>query len=121
MAQSMVFASRLPLKLWEDAAEYAAFILNRIIFGSICSVSRDPRTGSLKQRSAIGVIIGKFLAIEDQAAPPVTSSETVAKKIVEDKRKAKKHGREMHIARVQGQDAQKKSYFRRNRYKIQVL
>ncbi|CAH0480170.1 unnamed protein product [Peronospora belbahrii] len=58
MAQSMVFASRLPLKLWEDAVEYAAFILNRIIFGSICSVSRDPRTGSLKQRSAIGVIIG---------------------------------------------------------------
>ncbi|CAH0521387.1 unnamed protein product [Peronospora belbahrii] len=105
----------------EILTNYTHDLRDIVIFGSICSVSRDPRTGSLKQRSAIGVIIGKFLAIEDQAAPPVTSSETVAKKIVEDKRKAKKHGREMHIARVQGQDAQKKSYFRRNRYKIQVL
>ncbi|CAH0522090.1 unnamed protein product [Peronospora belbahrii] len=83
MARSMVFVSRLPLGFWGDAVEYAAYILNRIptrankertsaieiltkhapniwyivVFGSICSVYRDPRKDSLKQRSAVGVII----------------------------------------------------------------
>ena len=84
MARSMIVACRLPLKFWGDAVEYAAYILNRsptranearaspiqiltnhapdlrkiVVFGSICSVYRDPRKDSLKQRSVVGVIIG---------------------------------------------------------------
>uniref|UniRef100_A0AAV1VCP9 Integrase catalytic domain-containing protein n=1 Tax=Peronospora matthiolae TaxID=2874970 RepID=A0AAV1VCP9_9STRA len=85
MARSMIFASRLPLKFWGYAVEYAAYIFNRsptsvnakraspievltkqvpdlrdiVAFGSICSVYRDPGKNSLAQRVEVGVIIGR--------------------------------------------------------------
>ncbi|CAI5724630.1 unnamed protein product [Hyaloperonospora brassicae] len=84
MARSMIFASRLPLSFWRDAVEYAAFVLNRIpnsantrrasplqmltkqtpdlreivAFRSVCTVYRDPRKISLKQRAQLGAIVG---------------------------------------------------------------
>ena len=77
MARSMIFASRLPLSFWGDAVEYASYILNRsptsaneeraspmeiltkrapdlrdiVVFGSVCSVYRDPRKNSGKKVS----------------------------------------------------------------------
>uniref|UniRef100_A0AAV1VBX8 Integrase catalytic domain-containing protein n=1 Tax=Peronospora matthiolae TaxID=2874970 RepID=A0AAV1VBX8_9STRA len=85
MARSMIFANRLPLYFWGDAVEYAAFVLNRsptsanarrasplqmltkqtpdlreiVAFGSICTVYRDPRKNSLKQRAQVRVIVGR--------------------------------------------------------------
>ena len=85
MARSMIFASRLPLSFWGDTVKYAAFVLNRsptsanarrssplqmltkqttdlseiVAFGSICTVNRDPRKNSLKQRAQVGAIVGR--------------------------------------------------------------
>ncbi|GAB9471215.1 unnamed protein product, partial [Globisporangium polare] len=85
MARCMIFACGLPLYFWGDAVEYAAFILNRsptranekraspfevltkqvpdvskiVAFGSVCTVYRDPRKNSLKQRAQVGLIVGK--------------------------------------------------------------
>ena len=85
MARSMIFASRLPLTFWGDAVEYAAYILNRsptssnlrrasplqvltkvspdlrniVVFGSSCTVYRDPRKNSLAQRAQVGIIVGR--------------------------------------------------------------
>ncbi|GAB9476474.1 unnamed protein product [Globisporangium polare] len=76
MARCMIFACGLPLYVWGDTVEYAAFILNRsptranakrastfevstkqvpdmleiVAFGSICTVYRDPRKNSLQQQ-----------------------------------------------------------------------
>ena len=85
MDRSMIFASRLPLTFWGDAVEYAAYILNRsptssnlrrasplqvltkvspdlrniVVFGSSCTVYRDPRKNSLAQRAQVGIIVGR--------------------------------------------------------------
>ncbi|CAI5736693.1 unnamed protein product [Peronospora farinosa] len=85
MARSMIFASRLPLTFWGDAVEYAVYILNRsptsanlrrasplqlltkvapdlrdvVVFGSTCTVYRDPRKNSLAQRAQVGIIVGR--------------------------------------------------------------
>uniref|UniRef100_A0AAV1TEW2 Integrase catalytic domain-containing protein n=1 Tax=Peronospora matthiolae TaxID=2874970 RepID=A0AAV1TEW2_9STRA len=85
MARSIIFASHLPLTFWGDAVEYAAYILNRsptsanlqraspiqvltkvvpdlrniVVFGSSCTVYRDPRKNSLAQRSKVGIIVGR--------------------------------------------------------------
>ncbi|CAI5734969.1 unnamed protein product [Hyaloperonospora brassicae] len=84
MARSMIFASRLPLSFQGDAVEYAAFVLNRsptsanerrasplqmltkhtpnpreiVAFGSVCTVYRNQRKNSLKQRAQVGAIVG---------------------------------------------------------------
>uniref|UniRef100_A0AAV1TTK9 Reverse transcriptase Ty1/copia-type domain-containing protein n=1 Tax=Peronospora matthiolae TaxID=2874970 RepID=A0AAV1TTK9_9STRA len=80
----MMFACALPLMFWGDAILYAVHILNRsptranakrasplevltgktpdlrgfVIFGSQCSVYRDPRKNSLLQRSGRAIIVG---------------------------------------------------------------
>ena len=85
MVRSMVFASGLPLTFWGDAAEYAAYILNRsptkanegsispiemltkktpvlsdiVVFGSSCTVHRTTSNKSLGPRGKQGIIIGK--------------------------------------------------------------
>uniref|UniRef100_A0AAV1T532 Integrase catalytic domain-containing protein n=1 Tax=Peronospora matthiolae TaxID=2874970 RepID=A0AAV1T532_9STRA len=85
MVRSMVFACGLPLSFWGDAAEYAAYILNRspskanagrlsplqmltkkvpvlsdiVVFGSPCTVHQDAKNKSLGDRGKQGVIIGK--------------------------------------------------------------
>ena len=85
MVRCMIFSCDLPLSFWGDAAEYAAYVLNRmptrsnperaspvkmltgkspnlvdiIAFGSQCEVYRDPEKDSLKQRSKVGVVFGK--------------------------------------------------------------
>ena len=74
----------LPLHFWGDAVQYAVYILNRsptrantkqaspikvltgtapdlreiVLFGSLCSVYRDPRNNSLQHRAQITTIIG---------------------------------------------------------------
>ena len=84
LARSMIFACALPLQFWGDAVQYAVHILNRsptranakraspievltgnasdlrtiVVFGSSCSVYRDPRKSSLHQRSQTGIIVG---------------------------------------------------------------
>uniref|UniRef100_A0AAV1T191 Integrase catalytic domain-containing protein n=1 Tax=Peronospora matthiolae TaxID=2874970 RepID=A0AAV1T191_9STRA len=84
LARSMMFASALPLQYWGDAVQYAVYILNRsptranekrasplemltgkvpdlrgiVVFGSPCSVYRDPRKNSLLKRSQHGIIVG---------------------------------------------------------------
>ncbi|KAJ8574562.1 hypothetical protein ON010_g4652 [Phytophthora cinnamomi] len=85
MARCMVFESKLPLKFWRDAVQYAAFVLNRspisanferkfplavltgqmlslgeiVAFGSSSTVRRDPRKNSFAQRAQPGAIVGK--------------------------------------------------------------
>ena len=85
MVRSMVFGSDLPLKVWGDAAEYAAYILNRIptkanvggnspiamltkkqsvlsdivVFGSTCTVHLHANNKSLGVRGKEAIIIGK--------------------------------------------------------------
>lgn len=85
MARCMVFASNLPLCYWGDAVEYSTYILNRsptrsnasraspievltgqvpdlrgiVVFGSQCTVYRDPRKNSLQRRAQVGTILGK--------------------------------------------------------------
>uniref|UniRef100_A0AAV1TVX0 Retroviral polymerase SH3-like domain-containing protein n=1 Tax=Peronospora matthiolae TaxID=2874970 RepID=A0AAV1TVX0_9STRA len=80
----MMFACALPLQFWGDAVQCAVYILNRsptranakraspievltgkvpdlrsiVVFGSSCSVYRDPRKSSLQQRSQTGIIVG---------------------------------------------------------------
>ena len=84
LARSMMFACALPLMFWGDAVQYAVHILNRsptranakrasplevltgktpdlrgiVVFGSQCSVYRDPRKNSLLQRSMRAIIVG---------------------------------------------------------------
>ncbi|POM68328.1 Integrase catalytic core protein [Phytophthora palmivora] len=84
MARCMVFACGLPLSFWGDAVQYAAYILNRaptnanhgrasplkvltkqtpqlgkiVVFGSPCSVYRDPSNKNFSQRAQQGMIIG---------------------------------------------------------------
>uniref|UniRef100_A0AAV1V2L8 Uncharacterized protein n=1 Tax=Peronospora matthiolae TaxID=2874970 RepID=A0AAV1V2L8_9STRA len=84
LARSMMFACALPLMFWGDAVLYAVHILNRsptranakrasplevltgktpdlreiVVFGSQCSVYRDPRKNSLLQRSGRAIIVG---------------------------------------------------------------
>uniref|UniRef100_A0AAV1TI68 Uncharacterized protein n=1 Tax=Peronospora matthiolae TaxID=2874970 RepID=A0AAV1TI68_9STRA len=84
LARSMMFACALPLVFWGDAVLYAVHILNRsptranakrasplevltgktpdlrgiVVFGSQCSVYRDPRKNSLLQRSGRAIIVG---------------------------------------------------------------
>ena len=84
LARSMMFACALPLQYWGDAVQYAVYILNRsptranvkrssplemltgkvpdlrgiVVFGSPCSVYRDPRKNSLLKRSQRGIIVG---------------------------------------------------------------
>ena len=83
MARSMIFAGRLPVSFWGDAVEYAVYILSRsstsantkrasplevltmhapelrdkVAFGSVCSVYRDPHENSLAKRSQVDIII----------------------------------------------------------------
>ena len=85
MVRSMVFSSGLPLTFWDDAAEYAAYILNRspikaneggispiemltkkipvlsdiVLFGSPCIVHRKTANKSLGDRGKTAIIIGK--------------------------------------------------------------
>uniref|UniRef100_A0AAV1V4U7 Uncharacterized protein n=1 Tax=Peronospora matthiolae TaxID=2874970 RepID=A0AAV1V4U7_9STRA len=80
----MMFANALPLQYRGDAVQYAVYILNRsptranekrasplemlkgkvpdlrgiVVFGSACSVYRDPRKNSLLKRSQYGIIVG---------------------------------------------------------------
>ncbi|OWZ15198.1 putative mitochondrial protein [Phytophthora megakarya] len=84
MARCMVFACGLPLSFWGDAVQYAAYILNRaptnanpgrasplkiltkqtpqlgkiVVFGSSCTVQRDPTNKNFSQRAQQGMIIG---------------------------------------------------------------
>uniref|UniRef100_A0AAV1U951 Reverse transcriptase Ty1/copia-type domain-containing protein n=1 Tax=Peronospora matthiolae TaxID=2874970 RepID=A0AAV1U951_9STRA len=84
MARCMIFASGLPLNIWGDAVEYAAYILNRaptnsnaermspmkvltdqtpslgeiVVFGSPCTVYRDPKKKNFAPRGQKGIIIG---------------------------------------------------------------
>lgn len=84
MARCMVFACGLPLSFWGDAVQYAAYILNRaptnanpgrasplkvltkqtpqlgkiVVFGSPCTVYRDPSNKTFSQRAQQGMIIG---------------------------------------------------------------
>ncbi|KAJ0391837.1 hypothetical protein P43SY_010649 [Pythium insidiosum] len=86
MVRCMIFGSGLPLTYWTEAAEYAAYILNRtptranakraspievltghapslqniILFGSPCMVWRDPKKKALKQHAERALIIGKY-------------------------------------------------------------
>ena len=83
MARCMIFACGYPLNFWGDAVEYAAYILNRaptnadaskaslmkvltkqtpslgdiVVFGSPCTVYRDPRKKNFTQRGVPGIII----------------------------------------------------------------
>ena len=85
MVRSMIFACRLPLYFWGDAAEYEAYIRNRspskanvgrksplqmltkkapdltdiVVFGSGCTVHRDAKNKSLGERGKPGIIIGR--------------------------------------------------------------
>ena len=85
MVRSMILASNLPLSFWGDAAEYAAYILNRsrtksnpggispmefltkkvptlndiVVFGSTCTVHVNARNKSLGDRGKATIIIGK--------------------------------------------------------------
>ncbi|KAE9351299.1 hypothetical protein PF008_g5993 [Phytophthora fragariae] len=85
MVRCMLFASELPLSFWGDAAEYAAYILNRsptranegrkspleiltgrapilqfiVVFGSSCAVFVDTNKKNLQKRSQPGQIVGK--------------------------------------------------------------
>ncbi|DBA01540.1 TPA: hypothetical protein N0F65_011511 [Lagenidium giganteum] len=85
MVRCMLFGCGLPLKFWGDAAEYAAFVLNRmptranpkraspiqvltgkpphfddvVVFGSPCTVYDDPGKSALQRRAVPGIIIGK--------------------------------------------------------------
>eukprot|EP00644_Phytophthora_capsici_P016293 jgi/Phyca11/117864/e_gw1.34.274.1 len=80
----MIFACGLPLNFWGDAVQYAAYILNRspsnsnagrasplkvltkqtpslgeiVVFGSTCTVYRDPRNKNFSQRAQQGMIVG---------------------------------------------------------------
>ncbi|GMF42895.1 unnamed protein product [Phytophthora fragariaefolia] len=84
MARCMIFACGLPLRFWGDAVQYAAYILNRaptnsnpgrasplkvltgkspplgeiVVFGSPCTVYRDPRKKNFAQRAQTGMIVG---------------------------------------------------------------
>lgn len=83
LARSMMFACALPLQFWGDVVHYAVHILNCsptranakraspievltskapdlrsiVVFGSLCSVYRNPRKSSLQQRSQTGIIV----------------------------------------------------------------
>ncbi|OWZ18981.1 hypothetical protein PHMEG_0006833 [Phytophthora megakarya] len=85
VARCMLFASGLPLYFGGDAVEYAAFVLIRsscrsntkrrspiemltgkvpslsdiVIFGSPCTVYRDPGKKAWKTRAEVGMIVGK--------------------------------------------------------------
>lgn len=85
MVRSMVFACSLPLSFWRDAAEYAAYIINRspskanagrlsllqmltkkvpvlsdiVAFGTPLTVQQDAKNKSLGDRGIQDVIIGK--------------------------------------------------------------
>ena len=84
MARCKIFACGLPFQFWEDAIQYAAYIINRpptnvktgrvsplqflrnatptlgeiVTFGSPCTVFSDPRKKPFAQRCQRGVIIG---------------------------------------------------------------
>jgi hypothetical protein len=84
MARCMIFACGLPLSFWGDAVQYAAYILNRaptnsnpgrasplkvltgkspplgeiVVFGSPCTVYRDPRKKNFAQRAQTAMIVG---------------------------------------------------------------
>jgi hypothetical protein len=84
MARCMIFACGLPLSFWGDAVQYAAYILNRsptnsnpgrasplkmltkqtpplgeiVVFGSPCTVYRDPRNKNFSQRGQQAMIVG---------------------------------------------------------------
>ena len=84
LARSMMFACGLPFHFWGDAVQYASYILNRsptranakrasplevltgkvpdlrkiVVFGSTCSVYRDPSKNSLQQRAQLATIVG---------------------------------------------------------------
>ncbi|KAE9098045.1 hypothetical protein PF006_g23440 [Phytophthora fragariae] len=84
MARCMIFACGLPLRFWGDAVQYAAYILNRaptnsnpgrasplkvltgkspplgeiVVFGSPCTVYRDPRKKNFAQRAQTAMIVG---------------------------------------------------------------
>ncbi|OWZ03940.1 Copia LTR rider [Phytophthora megakarya] len=81
----MLFASGLPLYFWEDAVEYATYVLNRsscsanpkrmapiemltgvvpnladvVMFGSPCTAFRDPGKKTWRPRAQVGMIVGK--------------------------------------------------------------
>ncbi|CAI5713009.1 unnamed protein product, partial [Peronospora destructor] len=85
MARCMIFASGLPLYFWGDAVQYATYVLNRspssanlkrmsplkmltgetpsisniVVFGSPCTVYRNPGKKAWKHRAEVGVIVGK--------------------------------------------------------------
>uniref|UniRef100_A0AAV1USC0 Integrase catalytic domain-containing protein n=1 Tax=Peronospora matthiolae TaxID=2874970 RepID=A0AAV1USC0_9STRA len=85
MVRSMIFALNLSLSFWGDAAEYAAYILNRsrtksnpvgvspmefltskaamlkdrVAFGSTCTTHNHPSNNSLGERGREGIIIGR--------------------------------------------------------------
>ncbi|KAG2768054.1 hypothetical protein PC129_g23027 [Phytophthora cactorum] len=84
MARCMEFACGLPLSLWGDAAQYAAYILNWsprssnpgralplkilteqtpslgeiVVFGLLCTMYRDPQNRNFSHRAQQGTIVG---------------------------------------------------------------
>ncbi|CAI5726220.1 unnamed protein product [Hyaloperonospora brassicae] len=84
MTRAMIFASGLPLTFWGDAAEYSTYIMNRsptnlnpkrasplevltnkspdlrniVVFGSHCTVYRDPSKNTFARRAQVGTIVG---------------------------------------------------------------
>nr|CCA16771.1 AlNc14C25G2514 [Albugo laibachii Nc14] len=85
MVRSLIFGSGLPLSFWEDAAEYASYIINRsptrgnagrasslqvmtgvsptltdiVIVGSPCTAIRTPKRKTIDRRGEERLIIGK--------------------------------------------------------------
>ena len=85
VVRCMIYSCDLPLSFWGDAAEYSAYVLNRmptrsnsksaspiamlngrppslvdiVAFGLPCETYRDPKKNCLKQRSEQGIILGK--------------------------------------------------------------
>ncbi|CAI5721083.1 unnamed protein product [Peronospora destructor] len=91
MARCMIFASSLPLYFWGDAVQYATYVFNRspssakpkrmsplemltgetpsisdiVVFGSPCTVHRNPGKKAWKHRAEVGVIVGKHDKTKD--------------------------------------------------------
>lgn len=91
MARCMIFACELPLRFWGDAVQYTAYILNRaptyanagrastmksltkvtptlgeiVVFGSPCTVYRDPSSKNFSHRAQQGMIVGISEATKD--------------------------------------------------------
>ncbi|DAZ99961.1 TPA: hypothetical protein N0F65_008768 [Lagenidium giganteum] len=97
MVRCRLIGYALPLKVWGDAAEYAAYVLNRmptranlkrqapltvlagstpdladvVTFGSPCTLYRDPKKNSLQSRGTPGLIIGKHEETEGFQDPRI--------------------------------------------------